>query len=95
MCKLVIGLLLKMCKLFSGRDTISIETPGAFYILTDKFVIEIYFNAAPILFDNNSIIKFAPNISGIAKREDEIAEQEAEEERRRQQDDDDYYDDDY
>lgn len=78
-----------------ANSTISIETPGAFYILTDKFVIEIDFNAAPILFDNNSIIKFAPNISGKAKHEDEIAEQEAEEERRRQQDDDDYYDDDY
>ncbi len=69
-----------------ANSTISIETPGAYYILTDKFVIEIDFNAAPILFDNNSIIKFAPNISGKAKHEDEIAEQEA---------DDDYYDDDY
>ena len=78
-----------------ANSTVSIETPGAYYILTDKFVIEIDFNAAPILFANNSIIKFAPNISGKAKHEDEIAEQEAEEERRRQQDDDDYYDDDY
>lgn len=71
-----------------ANSTISITTPGAFYILSDKFVIEIDFNAAPILFDNNSIIKFAPNISGKAKHE---------EERRRQQEEDDYYadDDDY
>jgi myosin heavy subunit len=75
-----------------ANSTISVETPGAFYILSDKYVIEIYFNAAPILFDNNSIIKFAPNISGKAKHEEEIAE---EEERRRQLEDDDYYDDDY
>jgi hypothetical protein len=75
-----------------ANSTISIETPGAFYILVDNYVIEIDFNAAPILFDNNSIIKFVPNISGKAKHQDEIAE---EEERRRQQEEDDYYDDDY
>jgi peptidoglycan hydrolase CwlO-like protein len=78
----------------TGYANISIETPGAFYILTDEFVIEIYFKAAPILFDNNSIIKFAPDISGKAKHKDKIAEQEAEE-GRRQQYEDDYYDYDY
>ena len=82
-----------------ANSEIQVKTPGGYYILTDKFVIEIEFDAAPILFDNNSVIKFAPNISGKAKHEDEVkaaeeAEEEAEEERRRR-DDDDYYDDYY
>ena len=78
-----------------ANSEIQVKTPGGYYILTDKFVIEIEFDAAPILFDNNSVIKFAPNISGKAKHEDEVkAAEEAEEERRRR-DDDDYYDDYY
>ena len=78
-----------------ANSEIQVKTPGGYYILTDKFVIEIVFDAAPILFDNNSVIKFAPNISGKAKHEDEVkAAEEAEEERRRR-DDDDYYDDYY
>ena len=70
---------------------IQIEIPNSYYILTENFVIEIEYAPAPILFDNNSVIKFAPNISGKAKREDEIKEKE-EEERRRWDDDDDWDD---
>ncbi len=66
---------------------IEVKTPGAYYVLTDKFVIEIIFSPAPILFDSNSVIKFAPNISGKAKYRDEIY---AEEERERKQKDDDW-----
>ena len=79
-----------------ANSEIQVKTPGGYYILTDKFVIKIEFDAAPILFDNNSVIKFAPNISGKAKHEVKAAEEaeEAEEERRRR-DDDDYYDDYY
>ena len=75
-----------------AKSKIEIETPGGYYILTDKLVIEIEFDPAPILFDNNSVIQFAPNISGKAKHEDEV---EAEEERRRKTEDDAYWDDYY
>lgn len=72
-----------------ANSKIEIETPGGYYILTDKLVIEIEFNPAPILFDNNSVIQFAPNISGKAKHEDEV---EAEDDRRRKAEDDAYWD---
>jgi hypothetical protein len=72
-----------------ANSTISIETAGAFYILVDKFVIEIYFNPAPILFDTNNLVRFSPNISGKARREDQI--EEANERIRLQVEDDDYY----
>ena len=76
---------------------IGIQTPGGYYILTDNLVIEIEFAPAPILFDNNSGIQFAPNISGKAKHEDEAEAKEyrrrkAEHESRRKSEDDDYWD---
>lgn len=49
---------------------VCLQTPGAFYLLANKYVIEIYLDPAPILFDSNNIVKFSPNISGIAKYED-------------------------
>lgn len=72
-------------------SSIEIKLPNAYYILSERFVIEIYYTAAPALFDNNSIIKFAPNISGKAKSDYEAEE----ENRRRQQEEDEryYYDD--
>ena len=69
---------------------IEINTPGAYYILNDKFVIEIYFNPAPILLDNNNEIKFSTNTSDKYKLEDE-----EEEEQRRKKELEDLYDDDY
>lgn len=76
-----------------ANSRIEVATPGEYYILTKEYIIEIKFNAAPILFDNNSIVKFAPNISGKAKRKAEIKEAEDEEEERRlRREEDDYYD---
>lgn len=71
---------------------IEIVTPGAYYILNDKFVIEIYFNPAPILLDNNNEIKFSTNTSDKDKLEDEDEE---EEEQRRKKELEDLYDDDF
>jgi hypothetical protein len=76
-----------------ANSSIEVKTPGGYYILTDKFVIEIEYVPAPILFDNNSMIQIAPNISSKAKHEDEVAE----ELRRKSEEDaylDDYIDDD-
>lgn len=69
---------------------IEINTPGAYYILNDKFVIEIYFNPAPILLDNNNEIKFSTNTSDKYKLEDE-----EEEEQRRKKELEDLCDDDF
>jgi hypothetical protein len=65
---------------------IQIETPVGYYLLTENYVIEITFNPAPILFDS-SFVRNTPNISGKAKRADEI---EAEEAERRRREEDDY-----
>ena len=69
-----------------ANSEIQIETPEGFCILTEKFVIEIQYEAAPVLFGNNSILQYAPNISAKAKADDE-------EQALRQQEDDDWYDD--
>lgn len=71
-------------------SSISIETPGAYYMLTSHYVIEIEFNPAPVLFDNSNVIKYAPNISVIAQRDAEMAGLAAEE-KSSHRDDDEYY----
>lgn len=48
-----------------ANSTVKVMTPGAFYIIEENYIIEIQFNAAPILFDSNIVAKFAPNISGV------------------------------
>ena len=76
-----------------ANSDIEIPTPSGYYILTKKHVVENYFETAPILFDSNSIVKFAPNISSKAKRDDEDAEEAAAAaaaEQRRFDDDDDW-----
>jgi hypothetical protein len=68
---------------------ISVQTPGAYYILDEKYVIEVSFLAAPILIGDNIMASFAPNVAGvsIAKKEEEAAEAA----RKQKEDDDDYY----
>ena len=71
-----------------ANSEITIKTPEGFYILFDKYVIEIHFAPAPILFDSNSVIKLTPNISGKAKLEEEKRKEE-----KRKKNDDDWDDD--
>ena len=50
---------------------IKIKTPGSYTFLVEKFVIDVEFESAPILFDNSNLVKFSPNIAGKAKLDDE------------------------
>ena len=71
-----------------ANSEIKIKTPEGFYIIIDKYFIEIHFAPAPILFDSNSVIKLTPNISGKAKLEEEKRKEE-----KRKKNDDDWDDD--
>jgi hypothetical protein len=75
-----------------ANSTINILLPIGYYILTQEYVVEIYFHTTPILFNSNAVAILAPNISVIAKSHDEdIRQEKREEEKRKRKEDDDYY----
>ncbi len=78
----------------SGYATghIDIVIPGAYYLLTTNYVIEIYFNASAILLNQNHMASFAHDISSKAKQDDDDRRA-AEDEFQRQQSYWDYDDD--
>ncbi|MBK8566805.1 MAG: hypothetical protein IPN76_26600 [Saprospiraceae bacterium] len=51
-----------------ANSELEITLPQGYYILTDRYVIDISFEAAPILFGAEAIARFAPNIAGAAKQ---------------------------
>lgn len=56
-----------------ANSVVEINTPATYNLLAEGYVIEIKFEAAPILFDNSKLCLYAPNISGRAKKDDEDA----------------------
>ncbi len=54
---------------------IQIAIPKQYYIIAEQYIVEIEYISAPILMNSNNLIKLIPDISGKAKREDEIAEE--------------------
>jgi hypothetical protein len=58
---------------------LEITVPYGYYILSNDYVIEISFEAAPMLLGADAIARFAPNIAGKAKKDKERQDQEEEE----------------
>lgn len=54
------------------NSEIQIQLPNQYYILSESYVIEIEYAPAPILFDSSNTIRINSNISGIAKKNDDI-----------------------
>jgi hypothetical protein len=73
---------------------VQIKTPDGYYILSENFVIEIEFFAAPVLFNSDFTLRTLRNISSVAAMNDEMEEKqriEEEEEEDRMNDDDEYW----
>jgi hypothetical protein len=56
---------------------VGIETPGAYYIISEQYVLDITFIAAPMLLGFDIMAKAAQSISIVAKLDEEKAKEEA------------------
>lgn len=69
-----------------ANSQLEITIPYGYYVLTEAFVIDITFEAAPMLLGAEAVARFAPNIAGKAKKDKERLDREEEDRRREEED---------
>jgi len=57
-------------------EGVGIETPGAYYILSENYVVEIAFMASPMLLGFENMARTAPPLPFTVRREDDVPSQE-------------------